>query len=674
MDEEERYKLLLREIEKERQKSVLGIQEIPESVLDSLKKELNDLLKKNPDLQKLGTIDYVTKEPIKEFLSENHSSFVWSLQDVFNFEELLDWDKRNKNFYEKTFQEKPNWTYSIELKLDGLTLILIYKERILHKAITRGDGFRGENVTENARTIRNIPKVLPGFAPENLEIRGEVVILKSDFEEINKEQEKLGLEKFSNPRNLATGSLKLLDPNIVEKRRLSFFAYEIRIPKINESHFKDHELLSEFGFESVKAWEFDSLEKIWQKYEELTRKRNSFDFWCDGTVILVSQKTFLQNLGIVGKGPRGGVALKFPSEEVATVLLDVTWQVGRTGIITPVAELKEVLLAGTNVKRASLHSVEEIKKLGVKIGDTVVVKKAGDIIPKVTFVMKNFRTGEEKEIEIPKNCPVCNSIVFSEGNGVMILCKNKLCWAQNLGRLIHFASKKAFDFESLGEKIIEKFYNDGLLKNFSDFFRLKKEDILKFDGFKDTLSEKIINSIQQKRKISLSRFLYSLGVRGLGEVSSKDLANFLKARGVKDMKTLVEALKVLKSDDYDKIEGVAEKTAQNWEEDLSNKETLEEILNLSNQGVEIFNEENAIENAKVSGKTFLFTGTLNTFSREKAKELVEKNGGKVVTSISKNLDFLVVGENPGSKLEKAKSLGIKILNESEFLEIVGFLT
>ncbi len=677
MDKKTRYLILLREINRIRNDfNTFGVQDISEEILDSLKHELEILRKENPEFEKLGTADFVAGKVLDEFKKSSHKTRMTSLSDVFTFSEIVDWEERNKNFLEKQENKKfltpINFEYSVEVKMDGLSMSVIYEDGVLVRAVTRGDGFVGEDVTENARTIKNLPKIILHPKYKNFEVRGEVVILKKDFEEINRERFKKGFSEFANPRNLATGSLKQLDPEITEKRKLSFFAWDLILDEKKLTHSEKHKILSEIGFPSTKVSVCKNLEEVWRVFEEFVKIRENFEFWCDGVVVQINDLEIFETLGIVGKGPRGGCAIKFPAEKVGALLKSVSWQVGRTGALTPVAELSPVLLAGTIVKRASLHSVNNIKKLDVKLNDTVVVHKSGDIIPEITEVLKNFRNGEEREIEIPKFCPNCSFPISTKDDGILLFCTNPECSSQKIGTLINFASKNGFDFENLGDKLIEKFYLEGLISDFTDFWKISESDLLKFEGFKETLSKKIVENIHSKKKISIHKFLNSLGIKSLGEKSSLDLANFINQKfSPKNFREFFEILFSLKVENFDEIEGIAEKTAENFYLWFSNPKNQNLIFELFELGIEIEiqntkDKSQNINGIEIANKNFVITGSFEV-SREKIKEKILEFGGIIQSAISKSTNFLIVGEDAGSKLEKAKEQGIQILGK-DFVE------
>ncbi|GAB4141715.1 MAG: NAD-dependent DNA ligase LigA [Patescibacteria group bacterium] len=683
MDKKTRYLTLLYEINRIREQfNTFGVQDISEEVLDSLKHELEILKKENPEFERLGSTDFVAGKVLDEFKKFPHKIRMTSLSDVFTFEEISDWEERNRNFLEKNFftlldlrsaaSQEGNFEYCAELKMDGLSMSVIYENGNLVRAVTRGDGFIGEDVTENARTIKNLPKIILHPKYKNFEVRGEVVILKQDFEEINLEQEKLGLKKFANPRNLATGSLKQLDSKITEKRKLSFFAWDLIFDEKILTHSEKHKILFEIGFPSTKVSVCKNLEEVWKVFEEFAKIRENFEFWCDGIVVQINDLEIFDALGIVGKGPRGACAIKFPAEKVATLLQSVSWQVGRTGVLTPVAELSPVLLAGTIVKRASLHSIDNIKKLDVKVGDTVVVHKSGDIIPEIIEVLKNFRTGEEKEVEIPKICPNCSFPTFTKEDGILLFCTNSDCSSQKIGTLINFASKNGFDFENLGDKLIEKFYFEGLISDFTDFWKISESDLLKFEGFKETLAKKIVENIHSRKRILIHKFLNSLGIRSLGEKSSTDLANFINQKfAPKNFHEFFEILFSFTIENFDEIDGIAKKTAENFYFWFSNSKNQNLILELFSLGVEVeiqnikFKNQN-VNGVEISNKNFVITGSFEV-SREKIKEKILEFGGVVQSVVSKSTNFLIVGDDAGSKLKKAKELGIEIL-EKDFVE------
>jgi DNA ligase (NAD+) len=656
----------------------------PPEVLDSLKKELFDLEQKFPEfITPDSPTQRIGGEPLKEFPKVRHKVPMLSFNDAFSEEDLKNWVERNLKIVEAKYE------YFCELKIDGLAIKLVYKNGILETGATRGDGYLGEDVTQNVKTIEAIPlSLLPipkiienlkneglnetikyfekGY-PEEIEVRGEVFMHLKDLDVLNKEREKQDEPLFANPRNAAAGSLRQLDPKITAQRKLDSFAYALITNLGQKTHEEEHKILKCLGFKTNPNTKLcKNLKEVtgFRNYWEKNREKLTYEI--DGIVVTIHQNNIFKELGIVGKAPRGAIAFKFSPKEGTTIIEDVIFQTGRTGIVTPVAVLRPVEVGGVTVSRASLHNEDEIKRLGVKIGDTVVVVRAGDVIPQVDRVIKELRTGKEKEIVFPKKCPNCETKLIKDG--AYWRCPNKKCYALEKEKIIHFVSKYAFDILGLGEKIIEKLLDNNLIQDPADLFKLKVGDLRKFPGF-DVLSEKnILESINSRKKITLPRFIYALGILHIGEENAKLLANFLSQRKkITKPSDLIEATQNLKALHYSATHGFGEKVSQSVAEWFLNEENKNYLKKLTEVGIEIVEEEKKEE--KLKDQVFIFTGELERYSREEAKRIVESLGAETTDTVSKRVTILVVGENPGSKLEKAKKLGIKTITEGEFYEL-----
>jgi DNA ligase (NAD+) len=662
----------------------------PPEVLDALKKELFELEQKFPEfITPDSPTQRIGGEPLKEFKKIRHKVPMLSFNDAFSFEDLKNWNERNL----KLLPPNVKLDYFCELKIDGLAIKLVYRKGILELGATRGDGYLGEDVTQNIKTIEAIPlsllpleeikenlkkegleKVIKYFEkgyPEEIEVRGEVFMHKKDFEELNKEREKEGEPLFANPRNAAAGSLRQLDPKITAKRKLDSFAYDLVTDLGQETHEEEHKILKCLGFKTNPNTKLCfSLEEVLEFRNYWEKNRDKLSFEIDGIVVQINSNKIFQELGVVGKAPRGAIAFKFSPKEGTTILEDVIFQVGRTGIVTPVAILKPVEVGGVTVSRASLHNEDEIKRLDVKIGDTVVVVRAGDVIPQVERVIKELRTGKEKEIVFTKTCPRCGFQLIKEG--AYWKCPNKKCYATQKERIIHFASKAGFDILGLGEKIVEKLLDVGLVNDPADLFKLKVGDLRRLPGF-DVLSEKnLLKSIESRKKITLPRLIYSLSIPHIGEENAKLLAEFFrKRREIKKPDDLILVSQNLRYFHYQVIPGFGEKVAKavdSWFKDPNHQEFLRKLTEV---GIEIIEEEEKTGPQPFKGQVFAFTGELSRFSREEAKRKVEALGAETTDSISSRVTYLVVGQNPGSKLEKAKKYkNIKIINEEEFYELL----
>lgn len=629
---------------------------ISDEVYDSLMRELEVLEKEFPEYDSpFSPTHRVGGEPLSKFVKVVHEVKQWSFDNVFTFDELLEWERRNISILLKEGIDKVP-TYVAELKIDGLKVVLTYKDGKLVRAATRGNGEVGEDITENIKTVRSIPLVLN--KPLSITIIGEAWMKKKDLERINRERSKEGLALYANTRNLAAGTLRQLDPRIVASRNIQIYAYDIE-GGAYASQADELKTLSDLGFLVNKDHRVcKRLAEIQLFYEEWKEKRTAQDYGIDGLVIKINERSLWDELGYTAKSPRGGIAYKFPAEEVATKLLDITCQVGRTGAITPVAHLEPVLIAGSVVKRATLHNEEEINRLDVRLGDTVSLRKAGDVIPEIFDVHKELRPKNAKKFLMPTRCPECGSVLVKETVGkeasAAWYCINKECPAKHLEGLIHFVSKKGMNIEGLGEKIVEEFRELGLITDPASIFRLKKDDIAGLEGFGEKSAENIIASINTARNVPLGRFLYSLGIRHVGETTAKDVAKHFGNFDTLRMATYEELLQV---------EGIGEKVAQSvgdFFSDTGNKQLVNDLLKEVAVG-----EEKKRQGGKLSGRTFVITGSLPTLSRDGARDLIEENGGKVAASISKNTDYLLAGEGGGSKRDDAAKFGTKVIDEKE---------
>jgi DNA ligase (NAD+) len=630
--------------------------EISDEVYDSLMNELAKLEKDFPELDSaLSPTHRVGGEPLEKFKKVTHVFRQWSFDNVFSLEELKSWEERNLTILRKAgVQDVP--TYVVEMKIDGLKIILSYIDGELAQAATRGNGEVGEDVTHNIKTVRSIPLTLPEKTP--VTVIGEAWMKKKDLEKINEERKKEGLALYANSRNLAAGTLRQLDPKIVAKRNIQIFAYDIEGSALS-SQLEELQALEKYGFlVNQNRKHCKSLEEVEGFYKEWINKRDKEEYGIDGLVVKVNERKLWDKLGYTAKSPRGGIAYKFPAIEASAKLLDITVQVGRTGAITPVAILEPTLLAGSVVARATLHNEDEIKRLDVRVGDTVALRKAGDVIPEIFSVFTELRPQGAKAFSMPKNCPSCGSILekIKAGGDISaaLYCLNKNCPAKHLEGLIHFVSKKGMNIEGLGERIIEILHDLGLITDAASIYNLKKEDINQLEGFGEKSAENIINSIHLSRDTELHRFIYSLGIRHVGEQTAKDIANYFG-----NFKSFQEAT----FEELSLINGVGEKVAESIREyfnDTHNQQLVEKLLKKIH-----IQEVKKKAGGKLIGKTFVITGTLPTLSREEAKELIEKEGGHVAGSVSNKTDYLIAGDNAGSKLEMAKKLAISILSEED---------
>jgi len=638
---------------------VLDKQEISDSASDSLKKELFDLEQEYPEFV---TYDSPTQrvggKPLKEFRKVKHSQRMTSFNDAFSKEDMEDWQKRFFKLLPEN--QKGKVDYYCELKIDGLAIELNYKNGMFEIGSTRGDGNIGEDITQNLKTVDAIP--LKINEQKNLIVRGEVFITKKEFEKINKIQKEKGLAVYANPRNIAAGSVRQLDPKITASRHLDSFAYDLPGNFDLKTHEEKHKLLKELGFKTNKHNKYcKNLEEVFEFHNRWKKQREKLDYEIDGIVVLVNDNEIFEKLGIVGKAPRGGIAFKFPQAEATTKVLDIKVQVGRTGAMTPVAVLEPVQVTGITITRATLHNEDEIKRLGLKIGDTVIVGRAGDVIPDIIRVLPELRTGHEKNFKMPGNCPSCGTKLEKTEEEVLLRCPNSKCLAKQRRNFYHFVSRTAFNIEGLGPKIIDRLFDEGLVNDPSDLFDLKEEDVAVLERFAEKSAENLIKSIQEKREITLPKFIYALGIRNVGEETAIDLAKHFSS-----LKKIREA----KLEDFEKISDIGPIVSRSIFEWFNNKENLRFLEKLESK-VKIENLKiEKFKNLKFSGKTFVLTGGLETMSRDQAKQKIRELGGEISESVSKKTSYVVAGSEPGSKADKAKNLGVKILSEPEFLKLI----
>lgn len=640
---------------------VLDQQEISDAALDSLKHELYNLEQLYPDLI---TSDSPTQRvggaPLSEFKKYKHSQPILSIEDAFSIEEIKDWQAR----LEKILNE-PIKGYYAELKMDGLTMVLTYEQGQLIRGVTRGNGLEGEEVTSNLKTINSIPLQLRGLSgklPSKLEVRGEVVISLAELQRINELQIKKNLKVFANPRNLAAGSIRQLDPQIAASRRMDFYAFEIITDIGQMTHEEVHQKLRDFGFKTNPHCQVvENIQAIEKYLNKWTEARKKLPYQTDGAVMVVNSLKQQKILGSVGKADRWMIAFKFPAEQVTTMVKDIIVQIGRTGVVTPVAILQPVKLAGSTVSRATLHNEDEIKRLDIRIGDTVIVQKAGDIIPDVVQVLSKLRTGQEKKYHLPKNCPACGSPIDKQEGEVAYYCSNKNCFAVNREKIYHFVSRQAFNIDGLGPKIIDQLFDQGLVNEPADLFYLKIEDLLPLARFADKSAQNLLTAIEQGKKISLGRFIYALGIRHVGiETAEAVAAKFGN----------LDKLWQVTPEEFAAVEGIGQVVAQSLVEYFSNQVNHQHISKMQAAGLKVIDAQ-GMKAGPLTGQVFVLTGTLSTMSRPLAKELIKRLGGKVTESVSKETSYVVAGEAAGSKLAKAQALGIKVLSEADFKKLLN---
>lgn len=634
---------------------------VSDAVNDSLKHELQDLENKYPDLVMADSpTQRVGGQPLDKFSKVTHNQPMLSLVDAFSFEELKDWQTRNQKL-ENDNPASPagGFDYFTELKIDGLAVSLLYKDGVLVRGATRGNGKIGEDVTQNLKTIESIPLKL--HRNITCEVRGEAYMSTAVFQNLNLQAKKMGKSLLANPRNAAAGSIRQLDSKITASRKLSFIAWDLIInDKKISTHQQSHQILAQLGFKTLSENQFcqnlNEVEKFKVKIEKL---RDKLPFGIDGIVIVVNDDKLRESLGVVGKAPRGMIAYKFAPEEATTVVQDIIVQVGRTGTLTPVAVLKPVLIAGSTVSRATLHNEDEIRKKDIRIGDTIIVHKAGDVIPEVEKVILELRPKQTQEFQFPKTCPICGGKVLREEGKAAYKCLNKNCFTIELKKIGHFVGKSSFDMVGLGPKIINKFVDEGLIKDAADLFNLTQGDIKHLERFAEKSAQNIIATIQAHKEIESSRFIYALGIPNVGEETAIDLA--------KNFSTLDQIQKAT-LEEIQNIRDIGPIVAKSIFDYFVDKKNIDFIQRLLKAGVKI--KFVLISGKKLVGSTFVFTGGLENLSREKAKKMVRDLGGEVSESVSKETDFVVSGTAAGSKYEKAKKLGVKILTEKEFLELI----
>ena len=638
---------------------------------DFLIRELKELEQKYPELLEYNKngenspTEKIGGTASEKFSKVRHRVPMLSLSNTYNISEIEDFDKRVKKIIlaENIENNSKELEYILELKLDGLSISLIYENGMLVQAVTRGDGQVGEDVTENIREIPTIPKKLK----ENisLEVRGEIILPISSFNRINQEREDEGEDVFANPRNAASGTIRQLDKTIVAERGLDCYLYYL-VNAENygiKTHLESIEYIEKLGFKTTKIFEkYTDFKKLEEAIDKWHDERKKLDYETDGLVIKVNNFSLYAILGYTTKSPRWAIAYKFPAEQVKTKLIDVTFQVGRTGVITPVAELEAVNLSGSVVKRASLHNFDEIRRKDIKIGDNVIVEKAAEIIPQVVNVVFNDRTGEEIEIQEPANCPVCNSELAHEEGLVALKCHNPLCPEKVKRQIAYFVSRDAMNISGLGDKIVEKFIELGKIKTIVDIYSLKeyREELENLEKMGQKSVDNLINNIEASKNRDFSKVLYALGIPFVGKFN----ANLL----TKNFKN-IENLKNQSIENLLSVKGIGDKVAIAVNTFLNNENNWKIITDLQNIGLQFaINESDLKEIADnpIKGKNFLATGKLQKYKRNDIKDIILSKGGNYLSAVSKNLDFLIAGEKAGSKLEKAEKLGIRVLTEEEF--------
>jgi len=635
---------------------VLDAPTVSDEVFDSLTVELRELEHKYPEL---SSIDSPTQQvggtAHSRFTKVKHIVPMLSLNDVFSKEDILDWKKKIEKLTGSTHLD-----YYCELKIDGLSMMLTYEDGKFVRAATRGDGKVGEDVTENIRTVRSVPKVLTDAPVGRLDVRGEVYMSKQVFDQVNSKMVAEGLQTYANPRNLAAGSIRQLDSSITATRQLDSYIYDIMGGLVVSTHEEKHAELARMGFKTSKYVKHcETIEEVIDYCTYWDDKRNSLDFHVDGIVVNINDNKVFDNLGFVGKAPRGAVAYKFPAEQVTTVVEDIRVNVGRTGAVTPFAVMRPVKVAGSTVSRATLHNEDEIKRKDIRIGDTVVLQKAGDIIPEIIRPLVELRDGSEREFVMPTICPMCGSAIVKPEGEAVARCVNKYCFAVEREQLIHFASKDAFDIDGLGEKIVDQLLTEGIISDAADFFALTEGDLAGLERFGAKSASNLVAAIAGKKTVSLSRYLFGLGIRHVGAVTASDLAAYYGD---------LDKIRVATVSELEEIEGVGGVVAESIFEWFHEERNLKLLDKLCENGVTY---EVVERGDKLAGLTFVITGSLETMTREAAEEKIRSLGGKASGSVSKSTSYLVAGSGGGSKITKAEVFGIKIISEAELVEIMS---
>ncbi|OGC78837.1 MAG: DNA ligase (NAD(+)) LigA [candidate division Zixibacteria bacterium RBG_16_40_9] len=648
---------------------VLDQPEIPDAEYDRLFDQLIELEKKYPELV---TPDSPTQRvgatPLTEFKTVKHSLPMLSLNKASTQEEFLDFHRR---VLQLSGADEKKIKYAVEPKFDGLAVEVVYEKGVFTLGSTRGDGITGEDVTQNLKTIRTIPLKLFSKSvkvPKLIEVRGEVIIPKKDFEKLNQEREKKGEPLYANPRNTAAGSVRQLDPQITASRPLQMFAHGIG--KLENGQLSSHseilKYLKQLGIRVNEHWKLcHNVEEVILFYNRILEIRDKLEYELDGIVIKVDDFALQNRLGELSRSPRWAIAWKFPPQQEQTEILDIQVNVGRTGALTPVAFLKPVRVGGVEVRRATLHNEDEMNKKDVRIGDTVIIQRAGDVIPEVVQVIKANRTGKEKKFKFPDRCPVCGSKVERAEGEAVHRCTGMACPAQLKERISHFASKGGMNMEGLGYKYIEQLVDLGLVKDPAGLFYLQKKDLMKMERMGDKLASNLLKAIENGKKTDLPHLIYALGIRNVGEHMAQVLAREFKSIDSLAKKTPEELTEVFE------IGPIVAQSIYNFFHDQKNLKVLEKMkkAGLVFPVYPVYKE--TTKKTPITGKTFVLTGGLESFSRDEAKRILESMGARVASSVSKNTDFVIVGESPGSKLVEAQKLGIKTINEEEFKKLIG---
>lgn len=682
---------------------VLDKEEISGAALDSLKNELDRLERQFPEfITPDSPTQRVGGRPLDKFEKTKHSKPMMSMFDAFSRKDMEEWVVRINKIIESPLGGSLRGGFYCELKLDGLASVLVYEKGKFILGATRGDGLIGENVTQNLKTIESIPlnlrvpnpeelksmgldlktqqKILKVIAEERMEVRGEAIMPKKVFLELNKKYEKEGKPTLANPRNGAAGSIRQLDPKLAASRRLEYIVWQVATDVDLKFQEQEHQLASLMGFKIIKQNKVcANLKEVFEFHDYWEKHRESLPFHIDGIVVKVNNLVFWPTLGTVGKGPRYMMAYKFSAQQATTRLKKVIWQVGRTGVLTPVAVLDPVLIGGVTVTHATLHNMDEIGRLGIKIGDTVILERAGDVIPKVIKALPKLRIGSEKNINPPQKCPICGSRIIRVPAEVAYKCINKKCYAVNLRNLTHWASKGAVDIEGLGPKITKQLMDAGLVTDIADFYSLNKGDLIVLERFAEKSAENLITSLNSNKTIPLERFIFGLGIAHVGEEMANELAQkcasffgLRKSVDIISISQLRDYFQSLSIEELEKFKDIGPKVAEsitNWFNDKHNLNLLEKLQEKSGIKIKLPPLKSGTS-LKLNGKTFVLTGTLKDLTRDEAKAKIRELGGEISSAVSPKTDFVIAGENPGSKYEKAKKYKVKIINEDEFYALI----
>ncbi len=646
---------------------VLDQPEISDAEFDKLMQQLKDLESEHPELI---TPDSPTQrvggKPREGFIKVPHSSPMLSLDNTYNEDELRDWERRVHEL-----SGRSDVDYVCELKLDGMSLALIYEDGRLVRGVTRGDGSVGEDVTLNVRTVRSIPLLIPAEKlkkagiPRDFEVRGELLMPTASFKKINEEREREGLPTFANPRNFTAGTVRQLDSNITAQRRLDYFPYMLlrNGRTYFDRHWKTLEALDAAGFKVNQNRKLvSSMAEVWEFIQQWEARRDSLPYEIDGIVVKVDRTALQDELGFTGKAPRWAIAYKYAARGGITKLENVRWQVGRTGKLTPVAELVPVSIGGTTVRNATLHNMDEIQRLGVKIGDWVRVERGGDVIPKVVEVDKDKDHPRGKvDIDVPDKCPVCGTKVMRTEGEVDYRCVNANCPAKLQGTILHFASRGVMNIDGMGEALVTQLAERGLVKNVADIYKLTKENLLSLDRMGEKSAQNILDEIEGSKKLPLDRVIYGLGIRFVGERTAQFLAEHFGS---------MEELEKASVEELQNVDEVGPRIAESIAEFFSIPANRKLVERLREAKLTLTGEKKQ-RGTKLAGKTFVLTGTLPRFTRDEAKKMIEDAGGKVTGSVSKKTDYVVAGSDAGSKLDKARELGVAVIDEKQMEELAG---